>query len=67
MREQGWICMRLFMASKRKLHRNLCNNSVFKGTCRSLFSAEQHTQVVATLRRGARKAVTLIQCLGEDN
>lgn len=47
-----------FCSEYRELHKNLCNNAVFKGTSRSLFSAEQHTQVVPTLRWGVKKAVT---------
>lgn len=53
--------MHLTTASERELHKNLCND-VFKGTCRNLFSAEQHAEVAVTLKTGARKTIALILC-----
>lgn len=47
-----------FYSEYRELHKNLCNIAVFKGTFRSLFSAGQYTQVVATLRWVVKIQVT---------
>ena len=46
--------MHLVTSTKRELHKNL-SSYVFKGTCRRLFSPEQHTEVAVTLKKGCKE------------